>query len=161
MTLTAEALRLRWDYDAERGVFVRRQSHGRFAAGTVVTGTSRFGYLRTVIDGRSYAIHRLAFLWMTGSWPKNDVDHINGDRADNRWSNLRDVTRAINLQNLKKAKSNNKSAGLLGVARFGKRFRAEICVNGVNHKVGVFDTPEQAHAAYVNAKRELHQGGTL
>ncbi|MEY3252390.1 MAG: hypothetical protein RL227_1363 [Pseudomonadota bacterium] len=161
MSLTAEELRSLWDYDPERGVFVRRHTHGRWKAGSDVTGTLSHGYLRAHVLDKPYAVHRLAFLWMTGQWPSNDVDHINGDRADNRWVNLRDVTRSVNLQNLRGAKSNNKGTGLLGAAPWGKRFRAAIRVNGVDHKIGVFDTPQEAHAAYIQAKRELHEGAVL
>lgn len=94
---------------------------------------------------------------MTGSWPKDQIDHINGDRTDNRFSNLRDVTNEINNQNKKRAQSNNR-LGLLGVCHHQGGFRARIAVNGKSKCLGVYLTPELAHQVYLDAKRRLHHG---
>jgi hypothetical protein len=113
------------------------------------------------IDGRLYLAHVIAFVIVTGTWPVGVVDHRNGDGTDNRWTNLRDVSHAVNVQNVRKARATSQS-GMLGVARHRNgRYRATIVVGGKQRHLGYFDTPEQAHAAYVTAKRELHPGCTL
>jgi hypothetical protein len=90
---------------------------------------------------------------MTGAWPPNDVDHINGVRDDNRWTNLRLATRAENLRNMK-AKTNK--TGLKGVYLNAGRYTARIRHNYTSHYLGRFDTPEEAHAAYRKAADALH-----
>jgi len=99
---------------------------------------------------------------MTGSWPANAVDHKDGNPQNNRFDNLRDVSTAGNIQNQRRAHDRNKS-GLLGVSRLkgGGRWRARICTNGVNTLIGWYDTPEQAHEAYLDAKRKLHTTCTI
>lgn len=84
------------------------------------------------------------------------LDHVNGDRADNRICNLREVTRAENLQNQKRARRDNK-LGILGVHRTANgRFMACIGVNGTNRYLGVYKTPELASEVYQLAKQMLH-----
>ena len=98
---------------------------------------------------------------MHGEWPADEVDHINGDSTDNRLCNLRSVSREVNQENIRRAKRNSKT-GLLGVMHTrGGKYRSAIRVRGVFHHLGHFDTAEQAHAAYVEAKRRLHEGCTL
>jgi hypothetical protein len=94
--LTAERLRELLDYDPETGVFTRRITTGRnrrWKAGDKVSGrpSATTGYLGIGIGKRRYAAHRLAWLWMTGEWPKNLMDHRDCDRTNNRWVNLREV----------------------------------------------------------------------
>lgn len=103
--------------------------------------------------------HRIAWLLYYGKWPKNDIDHINGIRSDNRISNLRDVPRRVNRENMRKAMPSNK-CGYMGVTRSrgSKRWAAKITVKGEIKFLGCFDTPELAHAAYVDAKRKYHEG---
>lgn len=121
------------------------------------------GYIVICIFGKKIYAHRLAYLLVTGNMPKADIDHINGNKKDNRWINLRDVSRSINAQNKRPIQINNKSAGLLGVYlhKGTGRYCASIKKNGVKKHIGLFDTPEQAHAAYVAEKRILHEGCTI
>lgn len=114
------------------------------------------GYLTVRIFGRSYKAHRLAWLYMTGAWPALDVDHKNGVHDDNRWDNLREVTMSVNQQNQRKAQRGN-VVGLLGVSAKRKKFSARIHLNGKTILLGVHDTPEMAHAAYLKAKREIRR----
>lgn len=91
-----------------------------------------------------------------------EIDHINGDESDNRICNLRLATKSENQQNKRRPRKDNK-AGLLGVCWFerAKKWRAQITVNGECKYLGLYVTPEEAHAAYLTAKRELHQGCTI
>lgn len=100
---------------------------------------------------------------MTGTWPAGDVDHIDGDPRNDAFCNLRDVSTAGNIQNQKRAHVRNKTGGLLGVSKLksSKRWRARICTNGVQTVIGWFDTPEEAHQAYLIAKREHHTTCTI
>lgn len=108
-----------------------------------------------------YKAHRVAWLIFHGAWPEGEIDHINGDPSDNRLENLRDVTHRTNTENLRSATRASKG-GALGVCtpKVG-RCRAAITLSGVKRDLGGYDTPEQAHQAYLTAKREVHAGCTI
>jgi hypothetical protein len=158
--LTAERLRELLHYDPETGVFVWRVRCGHALPGAVAGGVDYTGYHYIKLDTRRYGSHRLAWLHTYGAWPSDSVDHVNGAKADNRIQNLRDVPRRVNMQNQKKPHTNN-VAGFLGVYKAGRRWRAQIRHEGTARNLGRHDTPEQAHAAYLCAKRKLHAGCTL
>lgn len=153
-------------YTPSDGIFTCRcdrvSAHGRVmcAAGDVVGTTTSQGRLVIRIDGKDYVASRLAWFYMTGKWPEDQIDHKNLVRTDNRWENLRDVTDSINKQNKRKASTRSKT-GFLGVLVDRRRFSARIRVNGKNIHLGCFKTAPEAHAAYVQAKRNLHPGNTL
>jgi hypothetical protein len=129
--------------------------------GAIVGSKSSFGYLDIMIDGKSYRLHRLAWLYMHGKWPKGYIDHINGIKDDNRICNLRDVTNSINQQNRNKARTDSK-IGLLGVIKRSRdRYESRIKVNGESIHLGISNTPEEAHQIYLKAKRQLHEGCTI
>jgi hypothetical protein len=111
------------------------------------------------IDRKNYLGHRLAWFYVNGVWPVGDIDHINGNRSDNRIANLRDVAVSINRQNLGRATSRSKT-GRLGVFfnTHGLPFRAAIHIHGRQIHLGNFATVEDASAAYVEAKTLLHAG---
>lgn len=163
--LTAARLRELLDYDPETGIFRWRRDAGRWGrikAGTQVGSPDASGHLRVNIGGLHY-LHRLAFLYMTGEWPSQKVDHRDGDPSNNIFDNLRDVTQRVNTEN-RRAPVVGKTSGLpLGVSR-DKRdgaIRADITVGGKCISLGRHETPELAHAAYLEAKRRLHPGCTL
>jgi hypothetical protein len=158
-----EAARLREviDYEPETGVLRWRVDRAnRVRAGDLAGSAHVRGYWRIGIDGRDYLAHRLAWFHFHGTWPADRIDHVNGDRADNRIANLRSVSNSINQQNQRAARANN-SVGLLGVSPNGKKWSAEIKLNGRRTCLGTFPTPELAHAAYVSAKRAMHLGCTI
>lgn len=159
--LTAERLRALLSYDPATGVFTRlvTTNNNGALAGTVAGTPKGNGYLSITLDGVKHLAHRLAWLHVTGAWPQQHIDHINGRKDDNRIANLRDVDRSTNLQNRRAAPRHSKH--LLGVTRNHNRFSAQISVKSEYRYLGTFDTEEQAHAAYVAAKRELHEGSTL
>ena len=157
--LSADRLRKLLHYDPETGVFVRVVAgRGRSSRVGDVAGTRRAdGYLRLCVGGNVYRSHRLAWLYMTGAWPENEVDHINNDPSDNRWSNLRAATRSQNEAN-KRARL-GKEIGLKGVYfhKQTQKWRARIEICGKRESLGYFDCPAAAHLAYVIAA-EMHFG---
>jgi len=158
--LTAERLRDLLDYNPDTGVFrwrVTRASNAR--AGSVAGSIDKEGRWRVKIDGRDYFASRLAILYVTGAWPRHQIDHVDGNKANDRVANLRDVSQKINQQNKATPQRSNRT-GLLGAHRNarGRRYRAVIHVDGKQLFLGTFDTPEAAHRAYVNAKLDLHPG---
>ena len=120
------------------------------------------GYIQIGINGKRHAAHRLAWFYIYGEWPKNDIDHINGFRNDNRLSNLREATRGENMQNQNETHKNS-NCKYLGVyfCNRSKRFVSLIGVNNKKKYIGKFSTPEAAHEAYLKAKRELHEFCTI
>lgn len=160
MSLTAARLRELLHYDPLTGVFTRRvRTSQNNRAGDVAGGVNKGGYVQISVDGKLYYGHRLAALYMTGEWVA-EVDHRYGVRNDNRWGELRIGDRSFNRQNLRSAMKTS-ITGLLGVSPSFSKFEARICVNRKTHRLGRFDTPEAAHAAYIAAKRELHSACTI
>lgn len=154
-------------YDPETGIFTRLVcTSSQHRVGEAVGRSHGNGYLKTPVDGAVFKMHRLAWFYMTGAWPKDKVDHINGERADNRWSNLREVSGAENAHNQRRPHRSG-STGFLGVRAFRhhmpgpKRYTAVIALDGKRRHLGVFYTPEEAHVAYVSAKRKLHSTCTI
>jgi len=150
----------RVSYDPETGIFrwanpLRCKSW----VGKEVGSWDLYGYKTLRIYKRSYKLHRLAWLYMTGEWPAGDIDHINGVRHDNRWANLRDVSRKSNLENSNRAGSHKVSDLPRGVAQAREgRYSAHISHFNKTIYLGVFYTPEEAGAAYKTAKKLLHLG---
>lgn len=161
--ITADRGRELLIYDPETGVFTRRITAGKFLAGTIAGTESAVGYIYIGIDGMPRLAHRLAWMYVHGAWPADQIDHINGNKSDNRIANLRDVSRATNMQNLKGARKDNKSSGLLGVTfnRHAGKFAAQITVEGKMRNLGLYGSPQEAHAAYLAEKRRVHHGCTI
>lgn len=158
--MTRDELAELLEYDPDTGVFTWKVNRGGCKAGDIAGSDHNRGYWQIRVKGCRYLAHRLAFLLMTGAMPAGDVDHINGNRADNRWCNLRDVSRTLNNQNQRRAQKDNET-GLLGVSPHRGRFKAQIRVNGKVRNLGLFDSPEVAHKVYLAHKRLMHPGNTL
>lgn len=154
--LTQKRLRELVSYCPDTGIF-----HDSIS-GKQISGYDSKGYRRLWLDGRNYMMHRLAWLYVYGRWPRAMIDHINGDPRDNRIVNLRDVTNAVNQQNQRAARIDNK-LGLLGVSfeKWSGKYKAQIRANGKKLLIGRFDCPLIAHKAYLEAKRSLHDGCTI
>lgn len=158
--LSIHRLRNVLHYDAETGAFTWLVNNGpRVKAGQTAGSFDGQAYWRVQLDGKKYKAHRLAWFYVHGEWPKF-VDHINGNTLDNRLLNLRPASHAENHQN---RRTSNKGAkvGMLGVDVHNGLFRARITKGGKQMHVGYFETKEEAHAAYIAAKRAVHPFGTL
>jgi hypothetical protein len=139
-----ERLRELLTYDPETGFFHWRRAIGSQAAGNQAGTVSWSGYVVIRIDRTFYYAHRIAWKMQTGSDPVIHLDHINRNRADNRWVNLRAADLSENRRNLG-IQRNNKS-GFTGVywAPSHKKWRAVVTVHGTHHHLGHFAMPELA-----------------
>lgn len=154
--LTVERLRWALDYDPYSGEFRwtgvlkgRGYTFAKTGAGVLAGAPDGNGYRLIGVDGKLYRAHRLAWLYMTGQWPTRHVDHEDRDTSNDRWGNLRLASASQNGGN-STTKKNNKS-GFKGVHRRPRdgRWVAQISCRRQNYWLGAFDTPEEAHAAYV------------
>lgn len=142
-------------YDAETGLFRWAVSRGRLAkAGSVAGGPRVDGYWGIKLSGFTYLAHRLAWFYVYGVWPEEELDHIDRNRANNRIENLRHATRADNCRN--KPVSRSSKTGVKGVWPHKNRFRAEIHFDGKQRDLGVYDTVDEARAVYEAAARKIH-----
>ena len=152
--LTQDTLRSLLDYDPATGIFRWSKNICRkkcLPGG--IAGCSRSDNSWAVrIDGVLYRAHRLAWLYMTGRWPENEIDHKNRDRSDNRWCNLREATRSLNEIN----KLRINKHGFSGVDAIKDRFRSRVTINGKTKHLGMFDDPFSAHLDAMRVKKELY-----
>ena len=154
--ITQEELKRLFSYDPETGDFTRLvKTCRKVKVGDIPQGLNSYGYKRVKIDGRVYLQHRLVFLYMEGEIPTY-VDHINLDRVDNRWSNLRPATARDNARN--KGKPSNNTSGYKGVCwhKREQMWVAKIRVESGNKHLGYFTTKEEAYRAYCKAAHKYH-----
>lgn len=153
---------LNWfDYNPRTGILRWKKSPvGHVKPGDIAGSGAGHGYLKVKFQGKLYHLHRLLMSMWNGVDPGDrEVDHINGDRSDNRWENLRLATRSQNTIN--RQRSLPKASGLpQGVYRDRKRFKAQIKVDGRKRHLGCYATPDEAHTAYLAAAQQ-HFGGFL
>lgn len=154
-----QELEKRLSYDKTSGKFTWKESLGHRSCGREAGSLSKFGYIRIKVFGKSIFAHRLAWLFEHKQLPKGQIDHIDGNRASNKISNLRDVDQVTNMQN-RKAQTNSQT-GLLGSHPNGKLWKALIKLNGKDKYLGTFKSPELAHQAYLAEKRLVHAGCTI
>lgn len=156
--LTIETLRGVLDYDKETGEMIWL---GKCLEGKPAGCRRKDGYVVIRINGVLLYRHRLAWMHAYGIEPTYTIDHINGVKGDDRIANLRDIPTEINSQNQRKAKSENKSSGYLGVQKNHGGWQGHITIKGKRHLLGTYKTPQEAHQAYLVAKRRLHEGCTI
>lgn len=157
MNATLARLREMISYDSERGLFTWRQRPRRtnIPAGTPCGRLDRYGYAYIQLDGRNLLAHRLAWALHYGQIPDQEIDHINGLKADNRIGNLRLATAVENAAN--KGMTVKNTSGHKGVTMHkGGKWQAQLQHAGKTHYLGLFSDVMQAAAAYNTKARELH-----
>lgn len=153
--LTQSDLKKHLLYNPETGSFTRRIASGGIKAGAPAGYLKPDGYVRIRVMGRMHQAHRLAWLYVSGTWPENVIDHINGDKADNRIKNLRDVTHQENMRNAKQYSTN--TSGVMGVSwhQGDQRWHARIEISGKRTYLGAFLEKEHAIIARKAAEKAL------
>lgn len=152
--ILTESVRL-FNYNSITGEFIRIAPRTNGKVGMVAGYQNKNGYRAIRIFCKAFYEHRIAFLLMTGAWPTADVDHIDGDRTNNRWANLRAATRSQNAANSKRHKDNRSIAKGVRQTR-GGRWEARIFVRGKPTTLGCFDTVFEASEAYNAAAKAAH-----
>jgi hypothetical protein len=154
--LTAERLRQQLSYDQESGIFTWRCYRSNLPPDGRAGWLDHGGYVFISVDGRRYLAHRLAWLYVYGQWPDEKIDHIDGCGNNNRIANLRPANCSQNQAN-RRLNKNNKS-GFKGVSwdKQFSRWRATIRSSGKSKHLGLFHSPEEAHAVYMAEARRLH-----
>ena len=160
--LTQAQLKSVLNYDQDTGIFTWLVKISKKIKIGDIAGSKANGYKIIRLNNKQYYAHRLAWLYIAGEWPKNEIDHINNIKIDNRIKNLRDVSSSKNKQNKIKAQKNSTS-GFLGVSwhKAKNKWRARIRVNKKELVLGYFDDKEIAYQTYLNAKRKYHEGCTI
>ena len=149
--LTVEYARKLFGYDPATGDLLH-YARAHVAEGTKAGSVNKVGYVIVKVHQKSYVAHRIIWLIVTGQWPEAEIDHINNNKADNRWINLRPATHSQN-----KANSNALRQGLKGAykPKGMTKWRAIIRVSGRNKHLGYFDDEQDAHLAYLSAARAV------
>lgn len=159
--ITQEKLKEYLNYNQDTGDFTwikKTSKYSEVEIGTVATGYTGEGYIRVMLFGKRYFGHNLAWLYMTGEFPKKPmiVDHINRNPSDNSWKNLRLATPSQNACN-KKIQCNNKT-GYKGVTynKFFNKYIARVRINNKRKEIGRFNTAEEAYDAYIKNAKSIH-----
>jgi hypothetical protein len=159
--ITADELRTALAYDANLGTFTWIIRPSKAVKIGYIAGTlDDKGYVLIGVNKHVYKAHRLAWLYVTGEWPNGLIDHIDGNKSNNSFTNLRVVNESGNSQNVRRPNKRNKS-GFMGVIFFQNKWRANITHAGKTHWLGDFSTPEEAHKKYIEAKRKFHIACTI
>ncbi|HEV2899896.1 MAG TPA: HNH endonuclease signature motif containing protein [Pseudaminobacter sp.] len=151
--LTAERARELLSYDPNTGALTWKVGRPGVRVGALVGTRTSEGYTQIEIEYRLYRAHRVIWLIMTGAWPKHQVDHRNGMRADNRWRNLRDATPLQNARNRRPGASNTSGRIGVGYLKNQAKWSAYIGLDNRTIHLGSFDNVEDAIAARVEAER--------
>ncbi len=148
--------------DTNTGTIRRRRHAGNQKAGADAVRWTVCGYGTVSMLATAIPAHRIVWAAHHGQWPRQLIDHIDGNPSNNAIANLRDVNAFVNRQNQRVARRDSRS-GLIGAIWLSQRqcWKAEIRVNGKKRMIGRYKSPQEAHAAYVAAKRLLHPGCTL
>ena len=144
-------------YNLETGIFIWNKDVCKKCKAGQTAGSFDCGYIRITIKSKRFLAHRLAWLYINGTWPIHNIDHINGIKSDNRICNLRLATIAENQQNRLNANANS-THGYLGITWNKKtnKWLSKIMLNKKRIHIGYFETAIEAHNAYIETKRKLH-----
>lgn len=155
--LSFERVRNDFDYDYVVGCLIRKvDNHGRIVNRPCGIKSNSHGYGQVRIDDKMYLVHRVIWLLVYGEWPNGEIDHINGNRMDNRIKNLRVVNKSKNMHN--RGMNRNNSSGYPGVSfhKASNKYQAQITVDSKVIHLGFFDSKEEAFLAYQLAKIKYH-----
>ena len=155
--LTLERVSELFEYSYSSGNLIRKKSTSANARkGNIAGYFNLAGYRKTSIDGFQYYNHRLVWLLVNGRWPTKQIDHINGNKGDNRIENLREASLSENSQN--RSKQSNCSSGekCIWWKLDRQRYRVRVGVSGKYHHIGYFKNIQDAVTARDKAIKKLH-----
>jgi hypothetical protein len=155
--LTAQQVRELFSYNRHTGELRWKVKLSiRAPVGKIAGFKQPSGRIKVGIWGKEYMMHRIIWLWMTGKWPEYEIDHVDENQSNNRWNNLREATPSQNHRN--RGPQKNNKTGYKGVcfATRAQKFLARIKHQGVGYNLGLFNTAEEAYAAYCKAAKRLH-----
>ena len=163
---TPSELRDRLNYDPQTGGLTWKKLRNSLRLGEQAKSLDVGGYIQVNIAGYVLKGHRIAWAIYYGQWPDGPIDHINGNRSDNRIENLREVSHQTNCQNMRNGSCKNETGFLgvhiaKGITNQNKKYRAKIQHNKKQIHLGGYPTPQEAHEAYLQAKRKIHEGCTI
>lgn len=146
-------------YNPLTGQITRLTSVGGQQVGSLAGWVDGDGYRHVSINNRSYLASHVAFMLMEGRWPRSglEMDHIDTNRANDRWKNLREVTTARNRENRRRVRKDSASQ-VKGVLAVGRRFKAQLSVKRQTLSLGTYDTADEAHLVHLVAKCFYHLG---
>lgn len=156
--ITQKELKELLHYDENTGIFTWLVSKAKsIKIGDIAGKLQHTGYISIKINKKEYLAHRLVWLYIKGEWPKNQIDHINGIRDDNRIENLRNVTHRENHQNRIK----HRDGHLVGTTydKQRQKWKSQIQINGRQKSLGHYNTQQDAHEAYLNKLKEIKTNG--
>ncbi len=158
--LTHDELKEYLSYDKDTGLFTWLVNKGRAKAGSIAGSNTSDGYRQLKFKGVQYLLHRLAWFYVYGEWPKQLIDPINRIKNDNRIINLRDVS---NRENCSNSNSNNTIIGAIFIKDCvdTKPWKSSIKYLGKAIHLGYFETSTEAGQAYLQALNSINTGGTL
>jgi hypothetical protein len=154
--ITQNRLKEVLDYNPITGIFIRKIRINKVKAGSIAGTKTAQGYLSVSIDGRPYLLHRLVILFMTGSFPEKQVDHINGIRTDNRWMNIRNVS--VQENSFNRVPNKNRELQVKNVYWIPKlkRYRVKMKINKITTHFGYYDDLELAELVAKEAQQKYH-----
>jgi hypothetical protein len=147
--VTVEQLKAKVSYDPDTGVFIWKKHKIKEKIGTIAGSTDEL-YTKIFINSRSYLAHRLAWLYVYGTWPKDQLDHKDRNKKNNRISNLRECGYSENCYNQVRHKGISGYHGV-GLDKVRNQYFAKIMINREETWLGYFDKPELASKAYLEA----------
>jgi hypothetical protein len=145
-------------YDPDTGSFTWLKNIGdKIKKGDAAGCKDSYGYIVIGFDGKGYKAHRLAYLLMTGFWPKDQIDHVNGHKEDNSWKNIRESTSRQNSRNQKINSRNTSGYKGVSLEKSTGKWKASIRIEGDRKYLGCFKTKEAAAFAYNEAALKYHK----
>ncbi len=151
MGMTQQYLKTILDYNLETGIFIRKSSYHKNRIGKVAGGLMKNGYINITLYYKHYYAHRLAWFWVTGKWPKNQIDHINNKRDDNRWCNLREANQTQNNGNSLLSRKNTSGYRGISWCEARKKWQVGIHINNKRKALGRYKNLKDAIKVYNKA----------